>query len=444
MSGVIVRQALRRHRWSLLGPACTQALAALVIATMVDAAASINTTLTAAQRAEPRVRDALDITTVFLGDTVYLTMIVVGVTMALAASRQLRDLALVRTIGASPAQVRRALLVQAVAVAVPSAAIGALAGAPAARWWIDGARAHGVLPDDVGVVHDWRVVLLGVVVVLAASVVGTSIASVRVSRLAPAAALVEVAGGRRTSRLRLAAGALLVLAGIAVSITLAALAPAQADNAAVFIMLGECVGVGLLGPVLLGLVARLSTAVLRGGLARAAVDDLRTMTRSLSGAIVPLVLAVSFAGIKLAAHTSSPPGSRVGPADDPWVDVVGTSIFAGFAAIAAVNCFVTVVTGRRRTLAAMQLAGASRRSLIAIAALQAAVVTAVVAIVSAAIIVLTLAPVLHQALGTWWPHVALIDVAALVAGIATLVGAALVGATAHAAAASPVTALAAG
>ncbi|MGH8945486.1 MAG: hypothetical protein ACRDVL_05000, partial [Acidimicrobiia bacterium] len=81
MRSGITRQALRRHRWSLLGPACTQVLAAGVIATMVMTATSLDrSSLTAGERHALTVADIPETTTVFIGISIYLSILVVGVT----------------------------------------------------------------------------------------------------------------------------------------------------------------------------------------------------------------------------------------------------------------------------------------------------------------------------------------------------------------------------
>ncbi len=406
MTSGITGHAMKRHRGSLVGAASTQLLAGLIIATMVNAAASLNRTLTPPQKVPPSVVDALEVTGVFIGISVYVTMIVVGVTMNLATVAQLSDIALLRTIGATPGQVRRSLVTQAGLVAIGSALVGSLLAVPVAWAWIGSLRAHQVVPASTGFAVDVRSIPLAVGIVVATSIVGTAIGVLRVSRMSPAAALVEVTTGRRGGGpIRTVAGLVLVAAGVTLSSVLSVLAPGQAGDAAVFVLLAECIGVGLLGPVILSQVSRLLRPVVGGGLGRVAVDDLATMTRSLSGALIPMVLSASFAAVKVASHTSAPPGVELGAADEVWADVSGTAIYCAFAAVAALNCFISVITARGPSLAAMRLAGASRHAIITVVSVQAAIVTAVAVGLAAVVACATMAPALHQSLGLWLPRV---------------------------------------
>jgi putative ABC transport system permease protein len=414
-----MRHALRRHRATLLGPASTQCLAGLVISTMVTANHSLNQ-LAPEIRAKALVADALETTSVFLGITIYLAIIIGGVTMNLAAAGQLRDIALLRTIGATPGQVRRSLALQSAVIALPSALVGALLGIPAAWCWLAVLRHVGVVPRMTSLVVDLRALPLAVGIVLVTSLVGTMMAVMRTSRISPASALTEELTGLRSVRpIRTVVGLVLITAGVVLSAVLATIAPVQAGDAAVFVLLAECVGIGLVGPVVLGWVTRAIRPVARG-VARVAVDDVATMTRKLSSALIPTVLAAAFAGIKIAAHTTA--GTGIGPADEPWADYSGTAIYCAFAGIAALNCFVTVMITRRQSFAAIQLAGATRRTLIAIVTIEAGLVAAVAASVAATVAVVTLSPILHHSVGVWFPRVGPALLGLWVAAVAGVVG----------------------
>ena len=130
--------------------------------------------------------------------------------------------------------------------------------------------------------------------------------------------------------------ATLVIGGAVLSGVLSQVDPAQADDAALFVMLAECIGAGMLAPLALQRLARLLRRVAGEGVARLAVDNVEMMARPLSGALVPLVLAAAFTTVKIAVHTTT---ARVtglaGPAADVWTDYSGTAIYASFAAVAA-------------------------------------------------------------------------------------------------------------
>ncbi|MGH3265538.1 MAG: FtsX-like permease family protein, partial [Trebonia sp.] len=359
MRSGITRQALRRHRWSLLGPACTQVVAAAVIATMVDLSHSVDTSLSHAGRAVPAVADILDSASVFLGDAVYLSIVIVAVTMNLAIGRQLRDIALLRSVGASPGQIRRSVALQAAVLAVPASVTGAMLAVPSCAGWLLALRVHDVLPQRTAFSWDPVSVVAAAGVVLATSIPASFIASLRAARMKPATALVDVGAGgrrRRVSPLRTLVGVVLVSAGVVLSIVLSTLAPSQMTDAGVFVMLGECIGVGLLSPILLRQAAAICRLVIRSDLVAVAADELETLARPLSGALIPLVLSGAFAAVKVGVHTSAAHAGVPDPVEARWMDYSGTATFIAFAAVAALNCFITVVVARRRELACLQLA----------------------------------------------------------------------------------------
>ena len=356
MSTGLTGQALRRYRWSFLGPVATQWLAATVVTMMV----TTNGSLTHISPAARRTVEAADIpaaTVAFAVIAVYMSILIVGVTMNSAIAAQARDIALLRAVGATPGQVRRSVALQAGIVAVPAAVLGYLTGLLAGRMWVAALVGHAVLPGEVRFHPDPAVLPLAVGVAAGTSVVGALVAAIRPSRVRPATALTETATRRRRGGVVRTVLGLAFLAGaVVLAVRLTDVPPDRAADAAFFVLLGQSVGIGLLGPVLLH-AASVAPAVLR-------------LYRGLSGALVPLVLAVAFAAVKLAMHTAD------------WMDYSGTAVYCAFAAVAALNTFVTVLVGRRRDLAVVQLAGGTRGRVLGLVICE-AVLVAVLALVLA-------------------------------------------------------------
>ena len=422
MRSGITRQALRRHRWALAGPACTQVLGAAVIAVMLMTASSL-------RAAGLSGGELADTAAVFLGVAIYLSVLVVGVTMNLAVTRQVRDLALLRTIGATPGQVRRSVVLQAALVSVPASLLGCVLAVPLASGWLALLRAHGALPSGVDLTPTLAAVPAAMGIQLATSVAGAWTAGRRTARLAPSIALTEgSAGRRRLGRMRVAVGGLLLVAGLVGSAVVATLAADQADDAALFVLLAECIGIGLVGPVALRAFTAALRPLLADGLPRLAGDGVACLSRPLSGALVPLVLAVAFAGIKVAGHTTAAAVTgRPEPAADVWTNYSGTAVYCAFAGIAALNALVTVVVGRRGDLAVLQLVGGSRRRVLLLVAVEGAIITAAAILLAAVAAGATLLPMLHTGLGTWLPRVPLPVLGAGLVLTAGLVAAGTVG-----------------
>jgi putative ABC transport system permease protein len=374
MSG-LVRQALRRNLWAFAGPFTTQCAAAA----LVSGALSVNTTLQGARLA-PDARRALtdsgvpEMAGLFVVLGVYLSALIVGLTMTSAIARQARDLALARAVGATPARVRGAVALQAAAVAMPATVLGVPVGALLGRVWLTGLAAHGVIPAGVAFHASAAAPPTALAITLGTSLIGALIASVRASRVRPAVALAEAAAPRRrVSVARTAIGVVLVAGGVVLSVVVGRGDPRNADGTSFFTMLVMCVGAGFLGPVLLRVTGPL--ARLAGGTGALAADSLAVRAKALSGALVPLVLAVAFAVVKVVTHTTS---ARMHGVPDPepqlWTEYTGTGVYVVFAAVAAVNTLATVLLARRRELAVIRLVGASRVRALGVVICEASVV----------------------------------------------------------------------
>ncbi len=423
MTGGLVRQALRRHPWSFAGPAVTQFLAGAIIAGALGGNASVrDAPLDPVARQALQADGVLDIPIVFVLISVYLTVLIVGITMTTAIARQARDIALARAIGATPGRVRRAIAVQAAVVAVPATLLGLPFGAVLGRLWIDGLVGHGVLPAAVHFHTSAAAIPVALAVTVVTSLTGALIAAVRPSRISPSVALAETAvGGRRGGKVRTAAGLVMTAGGIVLSVATANSDPKVAAQESFFVTLAMCVGAGLLGPVLLRVASPVARAF--GGVGALAADNLAVRARALSGALVPLVLAVAFAATKVVMHATSAHVHGVpDPAEDLWTDYAGTSVYVAFAAIAALNTLVTVLLSRRRELAVVRLTGGARLRTLAMVVCEALVVTATGLVAAAGVALAVLLPWLHVALGTWVPYLPPGEFVVGVLGVAALVG----------------------
>lgn len=406
MASGITRQAMLRHRWTLIGPTFTQITGTAIIATMIAANSSFNYSLTSAQLQNTALADLRDATTVFLGISVYMLIIIVGVTMNLAMSRQMRDIALLRSIGASPGQVQRCMARQAALIAIPAAIIGYALSIPLCKFWLVLLRTHAAVPQNVHYVATPIALPIVIGICLLTSVIGTLVAVVRTAHRPPNTALIRATvGNLRISAARIIIGTLLVLAGVSASIVLTRLSPENAGNAALFVILAEAIGMGLLAPLWLRAATWLLGLLPSRHTARLALDDMQTITRSLSGALVPLVLAISFTAVKVGAFSTAMHFTHEHP--DPselWLEYSGTAVYGAFAAIAALNCLITISIARRRNLSVIQLAGGSRGSLIGMATIQSVIVSVLGLLMSTIVALATLAPMMQQTVHRWLPY----------------------------------------
>ncbi|MFE0192249.1 FtsX-like permease family protein [Streptomyces sp. NPDC058989] len=409
MSSGLARAALRGHRPAFTGTA----VATLFAATVISASMTM-LTATGAEDVPPAARRAMaahgvgDIALVLLLGSVYMSIFVVASTMGTAVAQQHREFAMLRSIGARPWQIRRATAAQAVAAAVPSALAGWALGAAPARWWFDGMVDHGLVPHGVPFRFGWAALPVCLAVAVVTSAIAGVLAASRFAALRPARALEEAAAGRRKlGLLRLPLGLAAMAGGVLLSRLLAGQSAEEAGQGAFVVLLLFCVGVGLLGPRLIGPAAWLVSRLIGrfGSAAELAMQNVTTQSRRFSAAVVPLVLVVAFGTTKIAVHTTAQHRTgSAGPADEVWLDYIGTGLYAGFAAIAAANTLAMITAERRRDLALLRLVGSHPRQVRAMAAWEAAVVAGTALVLGTAVALFTLAPLLQKAFGDALPY----------------------------------------
>jgi len=282
--------------------------------------------LTGADRhkADPgAVQEATELTglTTFLGVAALLsTFVAVTVTataFGLSVAQRRRDLALLRTIGATPKQVIRTICAEAALVGAGGSAVGCLlglVGAPQLASWI---VRQGLAPSWFSVYFTTGSVLALVIAFLAGvavAVLSVLVAAVRAGTIRPTEALREAAvEPKRTGRFRLLGGLVAVCCGVAALAAVALLYPAAATDPTteaeiVVVLIG---GTALLSPFLLRSLTRPFGRGTAGMLLRA---DILTGARRAAAVIVPVLiiagLGVSILGVNDTANAAASAGEH--------------------------------------------------------------------------------------------------------------------------------------
>ncbi|MFI7342692.1 FtsX-like permease family protein [Streptomyces sp. NPDC050085] len=410
MSTALAQAALKAHRPAFVGTAVAALFAATVVSASLMILVSTGThDVPAAARHAITANGVGDIATVLLIGSIYMSIFVVVSTMGTAVAQQHRELALVRAIGARPRQVRRAVALQALVASVPAALLGFAAGGVLARFWFHGMVTHDLIPASVPFRFSWLALPVCLAVAVVTTTIAAFLASLRFSLLRPARALDEAAAGRRRLGLLRAPLGVLAFAGAGfLSVLLSQQSADDANQGAFLVLILFCVGVGLLGPRLIGPAAWLVSALIGriGPGARLAMLNIRSQPRRFSAAVVPLVLVVGFGVTKIALRTTA--AHVTGSAGSPgevWLDYMGTALYAGFAAIASANTLAMISLERRRDVALLRVVGSQRRQITAMAFWEALVVAGTALLLGAAIAGVTLAPILASAFGSPFPYV---------------------------------------
>ncbi|MEV7602291.1 FtsX-like permease family protein [Kitasatospora sp. NPDC089797] len=330
---------------------------------------------------------------------VLVALFVVVNALGFTLRQQHRDLALLRTVAATPRQIRRLVRLQVTATVLLAAVPGGAAGLLAARAFLAALQERGMAAPGLRIPVAPLPVLIALAVALLVGLAAAALTVRRVTRPAPAVALTDSAAGqRRTGVLRLLAG-VVVLAGGGLLLRLAAGRPvAELDKAGQAALLGALVllvAVALLGPVAARLLAAALGAPLRVLLPRVgwlADANLRGYAARLSSAVVPVALLVGLAATLLTMTSTAEQAVRlsgattsVTKASDVWLRQAELGLLVCFAAVSTVNTLVALTADRRREFALLRLVGATRRQLLRMLSVEAALTTAVGVLLGAAV-----------------------------------------------------------
>ncbi|MDT0615925.1 ABC transporter permease [Streptomyces lancefieldiae] len=228
-------------------------------------------------------------------------------TVALSVGQRSREFALLRAVGATPRQVRRAVASEALLVAPLAGIIGCLPGVGLAHWWFGQLQDRGAIPRAVDL-HVSGLPLLAAVVMGLLTALGAGwIAGRRPAKIKPGQALSEASVERlRPGLARTVLGVGALVGGAILTGVSARSAGDDAAGAALGVVMLFMLAVGLLGPLVARLCAGLFGLPLRGAgpAAELAAANSRANARRLASAITPIVLAVAFSSTLVFMHTS--------------------------------------------------------------------------------------------------------------------------------------------
>ncbi|WP_128430381.1 FtsX-like permease family protein [Streptomyces cyaneus] len=229
----------------------------------------------------------------------FVTVFVIAGTCAFSVALRRRDMGLLRLVGAQGTQVRRLVIGECAALAVPAGLVGCAAAAVAAPWAVRGIDGTGLSPVPLrpGPLAGPLVFAAGAGLVIA--VLGALAASRRAARVGPTEALREADLDSQVMTVGRGCFGMLFLVAGTVMVMIAPGAGAEAATPlALFGTMALTLAAALFGPVYLPrLVRALLTPVkwtrsVSGRLAVAAVSTSRRRTASLVGPVLSIVAIV--------------------------------------------------------------------------------------------------------------------------------------------------------
>ncbi|ADG75344.1 protein of unknown function DUF214 [Cellulomonas flavigena DSM 20109] len=292
----LASSGVRAHRGAYAGTAVVLAVASAVLA-VTGVLLESGTRLQSAGDAAGSLLVAL--ASSYAGTLLVVVVMVVAATVSLALRGRRRELALLRAVGATPAQVRTAVTLEVGVVSLVASPAGALAGLLGARLLDPVLVRSGLVEPGFDATLSPLPVLGAVALVVLTAVPVGRLGAREAARTAPTAALQlsavearQVGAGRRVSALTLT---VLGLGAAFSTLWMPGATGSAAAAVSAFVLVGAA---ALAGPVLVGWVFdRLArTGASRGTPATMlAVRNLRGFSRRLTTVVVPLALVVAAA-----------------------------------------------------------------------------------------------------------------------------------------------------
>jgi putative ABC transport system permease protein len=303
----------------------------------------------------------------------------VASTLTLTVSQRAEEMALLKLVGATPRQLRRVVVGEALAVALVACTVAVLPGMAVGRLLLRLLQDTDQVAPGVTYRFGGFALSQGFGVTLLGVTVAAFLAARRAARLRARAALVDaVAGETRIGPLRLLAALVFLAAALSCAVVTATAMSGEDTDAmqtAGQASIWASIGLALLAPPVL----RAAVWLLGGLLVRVGgpsgwltVQNLRSRSRHHAAAVLPIVLFVGISTATIAMQLIENGAVRAaGGATEEFqrtietLNLVVVGMIALFAAIMLVNTLVAATAHRRREFAQQRLAGATPRQVVA-------------------------------------------------------------------------------
>ncbi|MEU0139203.1 FtsX-like permease family protein [Streptomyces albidoflavus] len=230
----------------------------------------------------------------------FVSVFVVSGTFAFSIAQRRRELALLRTVGATPAQVTRMVTAEAAALGAAASAVGCLIGVQGSDGITAVLQHYGMAPADMEVPVSVPVLVISFVIGLAVALAGVLAASRRAARVRPAETLRESDTDTKVmTRGRWITGGLF----LALAVLLLVQLPRAGDDGAVVIslLLTEILVIAMVAfaPLLVPPLVRVAAwpvAALTRFTGTLAADSARAAVRRTASCAAPILVTVAVAG----------------------------------------------------------------------------------------------------------------------------------------------------
>jgi putative ABC transport system permease protein len=232
----------------------------------------------------------------------FVTVFVVSGTYAFSVAQRRREFALLRTLGATPRQLRRAVYAEALTVGAAASVAGTVLGALLAPLLADPLVSAGAEPAGFAVRLVWWPIVLSLLIGPILATAGALTSSWRASRVPPLDALRDAAVEERPmGRLRWGAGLLFAVLGLGLAVLMATAPDLESlGNQASLAAMSLITAAALLAPAVVPPLARLFGAVLTrgsGAIGLLVREGAVTAPRRTASVAAPVLLTLAFAAL---------------------------------------------------------------------------------------------------------------------------------------------------
>jgi putative ABC transport system permease protein len=363
-------------------------LALFLGSTIIMAFASMLDTA-AASGATGEARDTLVIMANVVGGWgLLLVVFAVTSTLTLSVRQRASEIALLKSVGATPAQLARMIVGEAAGLAVAAALLAVVPGMLAGRGVLGLLHGTGQVPAEIG--HHFGPVALsmGIGITTVSATVAALITARRATRAGVADSMRSAAVDTgRSSRRRIVFAVLFLLLALDEAVITVTLMDGKGSD--VMATSGQAdilaaIGLALLAPTIMRRATSLLARPLRafGAAGELAAATMRRRTGALASAVSPVILfvgtAVGTLYLQATENAATEAAGLAKTAEQKSIEtlnfvVIGMVVL--FTAIMLVNTLVAATAHRRREFGQTRLAGATPRQVLAGVALESAVLT---------------------------------------------------------------------
>jgi putative ABC transport system permease protein len=311
--------------------------------------------------------------TVVGGWGLMIVVFAVASTLGITVRQRAAEMALLRSIGATPRQTRRLLVGETLVVAVVAALAAIVPAFAAGRLLFELVQNSGQVSDGIGYRFGPIAVATGIAITVAAATIGGLVGAKRATKVRAREALVAAeVDDPRLGKKRVVFGFIFLALGLETGTMTATVMKGEGVDAMQTggqASIWFAMGLACFAPILLRRGARLCAGLLGrlgGDSGAIAAQNLEQRAAQRAGALIPLILFVAIATGTIymqAIENAVTNGSGIAKsADDKSVETLNfvvVGMIAVFAAIMLINALVAATMQRRREFAQLRLAGAT-------------------------------------------------------------------------------------